>query len=426
MRSSALRVIAVLLLPAVCPAAERLTLQDAELLALKNHPQLQAARFLEQAAGQVTAEVKSRLYPTVYGSATGAVAENDNTRIMAGALNNPIIYNRLGAGVTVSQLISDFGRTRRLTESAQARAQAQGEAVTATRAQVLMQVDRAYFAILRAQAVLQVAKETVKARQVVADQAAVLAANKLRSDLDVSFARVNLDEAKLLLSNAQNDEKSSRAELAAAMGLGEARDFEVVEVQLPDPLPQQETPLVEQALQNRPEIVQARLEEQSARKFVQAERALKFPTISGIGTAGYAPLHIERLQSSWAAAGINVDIPVFNGGLFSARRAEAEARSLAAEQVARDLSNRIARDVRLAYLDAVNAFERLTLTAQLLEQASMSFKLAQARYDLGLSSIVELSQAQLNVTRAQIAQASARFEYQSQRAFLDYQRGLIR
>jgi outer membrane protein len=118
-----------------------------------------------------------------------------------------------------------------------------------------------------------------------------------------------------------------------------------------------------------------------------------------------------------------LEVPVLNGGLFRARRNEAEARAEAARQTARDVSIRIARDVNVAYLAAVNAHQRLNLTAQLLEQADQSLKLAQARYDLGLGTIVELSQAQLNVTRAQIAQASALFDYQAQRASLDYQAG---
>ena len=74
----------------------------------------------------------------------------------------------------------------------------------------------------------------------------------------------------------------------------------------------------------------------------------------------------------------------------------------------------------------MTAFERLGLTAQLLKQAQRALDLAQGRYDLGLSSIVELSQAQLNLTSAQIASASARYDYQAQRVVVDYQVGALR
>jgi outer membrane protein len=402
-----------------------LSLREAEQLALRTHPLLQSARSVEQAETQVVREVRSRLYPQVFGSVTGVVAEDNDTRILAGALNNPIIYNRLGMGVTVSQMITDFGRTRHLTDSASLRAKAQGQAAEATRAQIVLNVDRAYYAALRAKAVLQVAEETVKARQIVADQTATMAKNKLKSELDVTFARVNLEEAKLLLTNAENEAKSALAELASTLGSADVAEYELSEEPLPQALPPAADPLVQQALQSRPDVRQARLQLESAAEEAKAARALKYPTVSAVGSAGYSPVHIDRLQNQWMAAGVNIDLPFLNGGLFSARRSEAEARRAAAEHLARDVANRVARDVRLAYLAAMTAQQRLDLTAQLLEQAGLSLKLAQARYDLGLSSIVELSQAQLNVTRAQIAQTSARFDYQSTRAVLDYQTGKL-
>jgi outer membrane protein len=92
----------------------------------------------------------------------------------------------------------------------------------------------------------------------------------------------------------------------------------------------------------------------------------------------------------------------------------------------RDLADRISRDVRTAWLDAGTAFQRLTVTAQLLKEATLALDLAQGRYKLGLSSIVELSQAQLNLTSAQIADTSAKYDFQIQSAVLSYQIGHLR
>ena len=101
-----------------------------------------------------------------------------------------------------------------------------------------------------------------------------------------------------------------------------------------------------------------------------------------------------------------MNVHLTNKGLFSARGAEAGLRARAEEQRLRDLENRVARDVRTAWLDARPAFLRLDLTAQLLTQATDAADLAQSRYDIGLGSIVELSQAQLNKTRAELDQAA--------------------
>ena len=101
-------------------------------------------------------------------------------------------------------------------------------------------------------------------------------------------------------------------------------------------------------------------------------------------------------------------------------------RARAEEQRLRDLENRVARDVRTAWLDAQASFLRLDLTEQLLSQASDAADLAQARYDIGLGSIVELSQAQLNKTRAELEQATARYDYQTRTAVLRFQIGALK
>ena len=164
-----------------------LTLQEAEKAALQNNPQVSSARYLAEASKEVPKEYQAAYQPTVFGSVTGAGA-SDGSRIAAGALNNPIIYNRFASGIGVSQLITDFGRTSNLVDSARYRSKAQEETSRATRSQVLVGVDRAYFAVLRAQSLLNVAQQTVAARQLVADQIGALAKNALKSNLDVSFA----------------------------------------------------------------------------------------------------------------------------------------------------------------------------------------------------------------------------------------------
>jgi outer membrane protein len=145
-----------------------------------------------------------------------------------------------------------------------------------------------------------------------------------------------------------------------------------------------------------------------------------------IGSAGFVPTGYTTIPSRYGAIGMNVTIPIFSGGLFKARQTEAEFKAKAATENANDLQNRVIRDVRVAWLTAKTAFDRMGLTRQLLEQAKISLDLAQTRYDLGLGNIVELSTAQLNVTSAQIADASALYEFQTQRILVDYQTGVLR
>jgi outer membrane protein len=242
----------------------------------------------------------------------------------------------------------------------------------------------------------------------------------------VSFANVDLARAQLLLVQAQNDLQSSYAQLSDALGYSETRVFQLVDEPAPAAPPSDVTPLIVEALQNRPEIISQGFDVRSAQSYATAERDLWFPTISAAAVTGLVPYRQDVLPSRYAAAGFNVNIPIFNGRLYNAEHTEAIARARAQEQNLRGLQNRIAQDVRTSWLNAMSAFQRLSLTQQLLDQTTQAFDLAKGRYQLGLSSIIELSQAQLNLTEAQVEQVSAQYDYEMQNANLNYQLGRVK
>jgi len=125
-------------------------------------------------------------------------------------------------------------------------------------------------------------------------------------------------------------------------------------------------------------------------------------------------------------AAANVSIPVFNVHLFSARREAALERAMESDQRLRDQQQRVSRDVRVAWASTNDAFQRIDVTAQFLRQAALALDLAQGRYNLGLSSIVELTQAQLNLKEAEIENLNAHYDYQTQYAALQYTLGQLR
>lgn len=398
-----------------------LSLKQAEALALKNNPQISVARLTALASHQVTREVRSSLWPTATGDLTG-VDSKDNSRITAGGLNNPIIYERAAAGVWVSQLITDFGRTTNLVSSANLAAKAEDQNAAATKEQILLAVDQAFYGALQAQAVLTVAQQTVSARQNVTDQVEALFKSKLRSELDFSFANVNLAQAKLLVLDAENNENGALATLAMILGYSGTQTFQLVEDATAITAPSSNVDdLISQALAARPEILSLGFLEQSAQKFHAAERDLFLPNIRAMGAVGDTPVRNPVLSNWYGAVGVNVEIPLFNGFLYSARSRESSLRAQAVHDRLLDLRNRIARDVRTGWLNANTAYARLSVTQQLLDQSNLALDLAQTRYRLGLSSIVELSQAQLQQTQAQISNAQAAYDYRLALAVLQYE-----
>jgi outer membrane protein len=412
--------------PPGAPAS--LTLKQAEELAIKNNPQISVGRLIALASQQVTREVKSNLWPTATGEITGVDAQS-GSRLTAGALNNPILYERAAAGVMVTQLITDFGRTTNLVSSANYAAKAENQNAVATTEQILLAVNKAFYNALQATAVLTVAQQTVNERQTVANQVEALFKSKLKSELDFSFASVNLAQAKLLLLDAQNNENAAFATLSMVLGYPSLENFQLVAETSPlTPPPGNVDDLISQAFSSRPEILSLQFQYESAKKFQTAERDLLFPSIRAMGAVGDTPVgnpavapNPGALSNTYGAVGANIDIPLFNGFLYTARAREANLRAQATQERLRDMRNLISRDVRTSWLNANTAYQRLAVTQQLLQQANLALSLAQSRYNLGLGSIVELSQAQLQQTQAQISYAQAGYDYRLSLAVLTYE-----
>ena len=402
--------------------AVTLTLKDARAMAVTHHPQINAAALTARAADQVPQQLGAAKYPILQVNMTGTGAGPD-AAIAAGALSNSSVLSRAALGLSLNQLLFDFGRTNSLVESSQFRARAVEQTAAATRSQIILQVDRAYFATLRAQALLKVAEQTVATRQLVVEQTEALQKNGISSGLDVSIANYSLAESQLLLVRSQNDVQAAFAELSAAIGSNEEHSFDLVDEPLPSGPMADRADVIAEALDRRPELKALQFDREAAYQFLTADKALKKPSVSAVWNTGVIPVRTGELSSRYNAAGINISIPIFNGRLFNAREAEAEYKARASEEQLKDAKNRIVRDVRVAWFSADSAYQRINLAAQLLSRARESLDLAQERYRLGLSSIVELNQALLSVTVAEIENASAKYEYLTQRSILDYQTG---
>lgn len=389
-----------------------LTLKEAEDLALKRNPQITIGRLQALVSLQNVRESRAALLPNAFLSVTAADS-HVGSRLTAGALNNPVIFPRAASGVTVSQLITDFGRSNNLLASSEYQAKAEDLLAQATTAQIVLAVDQAFFNALDTKALVTVAQETVTTRQTFVDKIQALTNAKLKSDIDLSFANVDLARGRLLLLEAINNYEASINALSAVLGFEDQQNFQPVEeIKETVPPAPDVNPLVMQALQQRPEVQALADQVSSGEKFASAEHDLKRPTISALAAAGITPVRSGQPLTSWyGAAGVNINLPIFTGFMFDARAKAADLQTEANRQRLADTRNNIARDVRNAWQDTNRAYERLSVTRQLREQANLAFDLAQSRYTLGLSSIVEFSQAALQKTEADIESTDAEYQY---------------
>ncbi len=407
-------------------APQTLTRAQAEALALKNNPRVSISRLLSLTQHQVVRESRSALLPQVTGSIT-AEAARTGSRVSSGGLNDSRLFQHAGGGITLSQLITDFGRTANLVASSKLEERARQADALATRDDVVLVANQAFYNALEAQALLHVAQQTVSTRQATQGQVNQLTSNNLRSTLDLTFANVNVSQAQLLQLDSADNANAAMASLDEVLGLDHAVNYMLVD----DPTgvaaapPPSSQALVQLALQQRPDLQSANLTQQSAQRFSRAQHDLERPTISALGTVGGAPVRPGQyfVSSYDGAIGANINIPIFTGFLYSAEAQEARLRADVASEQTRLLRDRIVRDVQTSWLAANNAYQRIGVTSQLLNQANQSLALAKTRYQLGLSSIVELSQAQLQQTQAAIDVTNATYAYRLATATLNFQTG---
>lgn len=404
-----------------------LTRMEAEQMALRNNPRVSISRLLALAQHQVVREARSAELPSANGAVTAEKAL-DASRISAGTLTASRLLTHAGAGGNFTQLIADFGKTHNLILAQKLEEQAANATSLATREEIVLAADQAFYDALTAQAVGQVAKQTVNARQATQTQINQMTQNNLKSTLDLSFANVNLSQARLLQLDAQNNAEATMATLDEVLGLDHEVAYQLVDDSTQNSAPPPDfQPLIQTALAQRPDLQSLSLGQQSAQKYARAEWDQFLPSITAAGTVGTVPIRVDQYYTSnwWGAIGVNMNIPIFNGFLYSSEAKEASFRAQADAERTRNLRNQIVRDVRTAWLQANTAFQRIAVTAELLEQANMALKLAQTRYQLGLSSVVELTQAQLQQTSAAIDNVNAQYEYRLALAALGYQVGTL-
>jgi len=407
--------------------APPLTLTEAESMALKNHPQVLASQANAARSGQLVTEARSAYYPAVNGVVTAAQA-TVNSRLGAGVINDPRLFNHFGAGLNLSQLVTDSGRTYNLIANAKLTSQASQKDVQATQYDIVIGAAQAYYEVLLAQELVKVAQQTVRTRQTVVDQVTELTKNQLKSQVDLSFAQVNLSDAQLMLIRARDRLATAYANLAQALGTTQTVEYQLSAQAMPPAPPATLDDLIARADTNRPELASLRLQEQAAQKFAYAERDLKRPTVNLSAVGGTLP-YINPgnanadIAEGYEAFAINLQVPIFNGHLFTARRRAAEYALTAAQQNLRNEQNAVARDVRAAWEHAKTSYEAIAPSQQLLAQANLALNLAEGRYNLGLASIVELTQAQLGQTQAQVQNVTAQYDYQEAYAGLQYALG---
>ncbi|HUX80157.1 MAG TPA: TolC family protein [Alphaproteobacteria bacterium] len=396
----------------VSAVSERLTLKQALEIALTHRPEIISSEQTIEARKQEVDQAFADYLPQVGGHAVRAYAGNNARAAAIGGITNPLILKRASLGLSVYQMITDFGRTSDIVSAADAKVNAQIAKSFSVRDRVIFEVTRAYYNTLLAQQILKVAQETLAVRLTLFEKIQLLAKEKLKAFFDVDIATQSVDEAKLLLLKAQNDLDDAQAELSQALGYGELIHFDLSHQLRIEPLTTKLAPLLEIAKKQNPDLESLRAEV-SQRKFqYEAAVAEHYPTIGAIGYTGANPSRNKsELNSTYAVAGVTLDVPFYTGGRITATAKQMlfEMKALEMDLVAKE--NKLIRDVRVAWNNVQSSYQNIGVLKELFINNAKALELAQASYEFGLISIVDLVQEHLRKTQAEISYSTARYEY---------------
>jgi outer membrane protein len=407
--------------------ADTLTLRQAEILALKNYPDLRASLFDQFAANEAIKIAHANYEPQAFGQVVQAVAPGGTRIATYNALTDPTIVQRTAAGVGITQYITDFGRTTDLVQAAEADARERTAVYDRTRDTVLLGVTQAYYEVLRANALLVVADQTYKERHELLREVQALQRAGLRSTLDVAIAQRDASTSDQLVIEGRNRRLDAFADLTLAIGSPQYAVYTLADVRSIPNVPNDFEALAAGAVRFNPTIAETEAARVAADDRARAAARLTSPTIEGYGFFGDSPFSESSVKfpTPYAAAGVNLTVPIFTGGSLGAQRREAEDQAQAAVQAEISAREKLAHDVRTAYEDVKTARGNVDVTETIARTADIALHDTDVRYKIGLSTITDVSEAELARTQASIEATNARYDFIVQEALLEFASGII-
>jgi outer membrane protein len=397
-------------------------MQQAISLALEKHPVIASAQHALRAGEARTEQARAPLYPQVSASIIGTAGSLRSNAFLrpSGSLIQPN-QTDFTTGLTVSQLLYDFGQTSARIAANQLAAQALNDDVMTQKANVVVNVQQAYYEGLKRQRLVQIAEETVREREIIKRQVDSLYRQQLKAKLDLDLVQVELSTAEVDLIRAKNDLKASYANLNNTMGVTDLKEYVLEDAAASVAEARPLDSLLALSVDKRPEMLAAHERVQAAEQRLHAVKDQGFPTIQAVGAAG----DTEQLEGrpnlregGWWGAGVALSVPLFTGYLIQNQVEEANEQYQEAQSAARNVEQTIRLEVTNAFLTVQTLAQQIKAIEVLVNQTKETLQLARQRYQLGLSSIVEVTQGEVAVTSAETKLAETLYEEKAAEAQL--------
>jgi outer membrane protein TolC len=407
-------------------ATRELTLGEAVRIALDNAPVI-IQRFGEYAAAQQRIDQAfSAMLPqlSLFAQATRT---DSSSRVWSGggsSSNSSVTSASPGSGrLSLSQMLFDFGRTWAATDAAKANSDTAREQVELQKDLIVLTVKEFYFLQLLSSRLVVVAAQAVDRAELNLKSAKGFYDVGTRPKFDVTRAEVDVANARVALIRAQNAVSLARIGLNQSMGIAINAPTRVKDTLAYEQVKFDRETLVSEALKQRPEYKQAKLRADAAEATMRQNFRDFFPNLFGVSSVGAGraesdfrgfgstPLGNSTSEAKDWQIGLELRWNIFDGGNKIARYREAKALLEASQAGVRDTELQVWQQVEQSHVNVVESEERIGAAQKAVESAQENFRLSQGRFDAGVGTIIELTDAQLALTQAQATEAQALSDY---------------
>ena len=384
---------------------EVLNLQQCVEIALQNHPYIHAAR-------ETVRVYESRIGQARAGYLPQLTFESGYQRIGAASLSGVDVdpYNRCSNSLNLNQLLFDFGKTFNQIQIQSLSTESARADFRDVSGQVIFNVKQAYYVYLQAKMSVDVARETVNQFQQHFERATAFFETGTRSKIDVTSAEVNLSNSKISLLKAENTLRLARVNLNNAMGLTNAPAYEIKEVLSYAPHNISLEQALKKGYENRPDIISTTKKKEALEKTVLLNQKGYLPVLSGSAAYGYLG-NDTTTDKNWNV-GVFLTFPLFTGLSTKYQIDEARANLNVLKANENYLLQAVSLEIESAYLSLHEARERIDAGKVIVRQAEENLELARGRYEAGVGSSIEITDAMITLNNAKMTYITALADYQ--------------
>jgi outer membrane protein len=427
-----------------------LSLEEAIAQALEHHPSLIRAKGESEIARARVGQARSGQMPMI--AVQGMISNGPLGAPTFGPLNNPAlngvppigptgltgdpVKRQFGASLNIQGTLLDFGRTRNLVDARRNQVAAAQADIQTQRAIIVLSVQQAYYTALRQQQILAAHQANLRQREATFRQAKLFVDGELKAGIDLQTAKVNVAEAQVALLAAENEFQIALASLSHALGKTEQKPYRltplVTEVErnalqtaqektaMPTNLPVTLEEAITLALKQRSEIESLHLQIVAAERAIDSIESETKPRVDAVGSVGAInPSQVITNNQIFGVAAI-LTIPLYGGGMVEGRITEEQKKRdvLTARHI--EQMELIKLQVTRAWLNYKTRQAQIAVAQEQVRTARNSTRLAGERYRLQLGAVVELTDAEATLARAEAQWINAIYDEAIGRAELNW------